>query len=217
MPRARVSVDLPPRKFDRFYDRTFPPGMRCGFALSEWWHPSSAFITCRQYVHGWTNVSCGLYRDGILPLRLWRSLWRSQELARDCCCLRLWMPRVQPGRGLPFDPRSKSSSRRAVAEMGTGATFATGYSTAGIGIRSRPRLSDHLIQHPRSRIQIRMSDPVGAPWLAVEKAIHGPLDGRQSTTSTGGKAEVFLGRRASHPAMLHCIHRHLAPAQKAGE
>ena len=118
---------------------------------------------------------------------------------------------------LPFDPRSKSSSRRAVAEMGTGATFATGYSTAGVGIRSRPRLSDHLIQHPHSRIQIRMSDPVGAPWLAVEKAIHGPLDGRQSTTTTGGKAEVFLGRRASHPAMLHCIHRHLAPVQKAGE
>ena len=83
-----------------------PPGMRCGFALSEWWHPSSAFITCRQSVHGWTNVSCGLYRDGILPLRLWRSLWRSQELARDCCCLRLWMPLVRLGRGLPFDPRS---------------------------------------------------------------------------------------------------------------
>ena len=101
MPRARVSVDLPPRKFDRFYDRTFPPGMRCGFALSEWWHPSSAFITCRQSVHGWTNVSCGLYRDGILPLRLWRSLWRSQELARDCCCLRLWMPLVRLGRGFP--------------------------------------------------------------------------------------------------------------------
>ena len=27
------------------------------------------------------------------------------------------------------------------SEMGTGATFATGHSTAGIGIRSRPRLS----------------------------------------------------------------------------
>ena len=31
-----------------------------------------------------------------------------------------------------------------------------------------------------------------------------------STRSTGGKAEVFSGRRASHPAMLRCIHRLLS-------
>ncbi len=35
-------------------------------------------------------------------------------VARGCCCLRLLMPLVQLGRGLPFDPRSKPSSHRAV-------------------------------------------------------------------------------------------------------
>jgi len=44
------------------------------------------------------------------------------------------------------------------------------------------------------------------PSLSVEKVIHDPRDGKQSTVPTGGNAEDFHGRQASPPAMRHFIH-----------